>query len=469
MSSANVKDQNQPRKEMKSTGLKKCFTALVDRKQVNLDIDVLNLMLKKELLINLDVLDKNLAEVLPVMLVMYMKTWPGWQRSKEYFSGKLNFKDWYEKFRQYIVVRLNYLIKNGYASVIEEMKREKKRDVDRLNPIKTYTEHGSQTDALAPKSFAPFSICINCPPSVVNSVVFGDSEDDIILRHHPELLWTNIDTMQLIHWPFIEVEFFTPELSFKRRNCFEYTRYINFTNIPLTYDKCEYIDQIEIIDPSNGRNCYTLNMLRCYVKEYMSILKSVKDIDVDVLKVGIILNQFLADIEEINMNNTMATNTSVVFNIGRSVFLRNKKISRASYTTKGPNNPVGYSEIIVPKVETSLIFFKGVQDLNTPEVSFSYLNIIKNCLKSNDVKSAINPIKPLIIYKCSFCQLNLKEEAAIIKHLQEVHKMDPNVICIKCKKSLSVCLLSSVRWKHICTTNPISLQQHSKQVPITLK
>lgn len=176
---SNVKDHS--KKEQRGTGLKKCFTALVDRKQVNLDIDVLNLMLKKELQINLDVLDKNLAEVLPVMLVMYMKSWPGWQRSKEYFSGKLNFKEWFEKFRQYIVVRLNYLIKNGYNSVIEEMKREKKREMDRLYPNRTFLEHGSQTDALTPKGFAPFSICINCPPSFVNSVVFTDSGGNLCL------------------------------------------------------------------------------------------------------------------------------------------------------------------------------------------------------------------------------------------------------------------------------------------------
>lgn len=166
---------NQPRKELKSTGLKKCFTALVDRKQVNLDVDVLNLMLKKELQINLDALDKNLAEVLPIMLVMYMKSWPGWQRSKEYFSGKLNFKEWYEKFRQYIVVRLNYLIKNGYNSVLEEMRREKKREGDRVHPSRTYTEHGSQTDALAPKEFAPFNICIDCSASRINTLIFSES------------------------------------------------------------------------------------------------------------------------------------------------------------------------------------------------------------------------------------------------------------------------------------------------------
>lgn len=48
----------------------------------------------------------------------------------------------------------------------------------------------------------------------------------------------------------------------------------------------------------------------------------------DLSKVEVILNEFLTDIEEINMNDTMATNTSVVFNIGRAIFLRNKKVAR---------------------------------------------------------------------------------------------------------------------------------------------
>lgn len=171
---AAAKDSGKINRE-KNTGLKKCFSALVDRKQVNLELDVLKLMLKHELQINTDNLDDNLSSVLPFMLALYIKNWPGWQRSKEYYSGQLNFKDWFEKFRQYIVVRLNYLIKNGYNNAIgmlwDDIKKVKSVSTKEVD----LKQQGSQTDNLMPKSNAPFTISIECPPKLMGSLIFTDS------------------------------------------------------------------------------------------------------------------------------------------------------------------------------------------------------------------------------------------------------------------------------------------------------
>ncbi|KAJ8948105.1 hypothetical protein NQ318_008458 [Aromia moschata] len=453
---ATAKDRNK-KDSVRNNGLKKCFAALVDRKQVNLDEDVLKLMLKKELQINLDALDENLSSVLPIMLVTYMKAWPGWQRSKEYYSGKLNFKDWYDKFRQYIVLRLNFLIKSGYNTIIEEIKQDRRKAIAQSNPNKAVVERGMQTDYLAPKGLSPFAISIDCPPSVLNSILFADAGDDIIIRQHPDIPWSKIDMKQLIHWPYVEIEFFSPELSFRRRTCFEYNRYINFINTPFTYDKSDYIEQVEIINTSNernlGRNCYTLKMLSCYVKEYVNVLKLVNDMDkAEVSKIEIILNEFLKDIEEIDMNNTMATNTSVVFNIGRCVFHRNKKLSKGTFKT-GTGTDVGYCEIIVPKMETALNFFKGVQDVETPDVTFKYLNILKANLATNNSKSILGSAQPIIVYKCNFCNVSFKTDSEILTHFEQLHKMDPNVLCLKCKKAYTICFLTNMRWKHVCSSS----------------
>lgn len=48
----------------------------------------------------------------------------------------------------------------------------------------------------------------------------------------------------------------------------------------------------------------------------------------DVEIVELLFEEFLKDIEDIGLNNSMATNTSVVFNIGKSTFLRNKKVGK---------------------------------------------------------------------------------------------------------------------------------------------
>lgn len=165
----------------KTNGLKKCFSALVDRKQVNLEEDVLKLMLKYELQINMESVDSALSSVLPIMLAFYIKNWPGWQRSKEYYSGKINFKDWFDKFKQYIVLRLNYLIKNGYNQAIAMLKEEVKAEKKQATIHTEMIEHGTQTDNLLPKTSAPFTIRIECAPKLMGSLIFTESGGIIYL------------------------------------------------------------------------------------------------------------------------------------------------------------------------------------------------------------------------------------------------------------------------------------------------
>lgn len=48
----------------------------------------------------------------------------------------------------------------------------------------------------------------------------------------------------------------------------------------------------------------------------------------EVEVIELVLEEFLKDIEDFEINHSMATNTSVLFNIGKSTFLRNKKLSK---------------------------------------------------------------------------------------------------------------------------------------------
>lgn len=153
----------------RNSALRKCFQALVDRKQVNITMDTIKLMLKHELQINLDAFDENLQNVLPFMLIVNIRNWPGWQKSKEYYSGKLNFREWFLKFRQYIILRLSFIIKNGYKEVMDEIHREQPEEKN-----KSLIERGTQTDHLTPKEEAPFCITIECSPKILSSLVFID-------------------------------------------------------------------------------------------------------------------------------------------------------------------------------------------------------------------------------------------------------------------------------------------------------
>lgn len=172
---SNVKNL-EVKETLKSSILRKCFTAIVDRKQVDLDIKELHRILKDELFIPVETLQERLVSVLPFMLVFYIKSWPGWQKSKEYYSGKLNFREWFDKFRQYVVVKINYIIKNGYQEALQAVTREWKHESRPQKFAKDFRDQGAQTDYLNPKIFAPFSISIEGPPTLLGTINWKTSK-----------------------------------------------------------------------------------------------------------------------------------------------------------------------------------------------------------------------------------------------------------------------------------------------------
>lgn len=141
-----------------------CFSALFKRKEVNLNMEVLQAMLKDDLHINTDILDEQLAAVLPYMLEYYIKNWPGWKLLEK---DLLDFNDHYQQFKQYLVIRMNDLIKNGYQQVITKLHEE--------NELSLSREVKTQTDEILSKDVAPFKICIECPPKMMGSLVFIES------------------------------------------------------------------------------------------------------------------------------------------------------------------------------------------------------------------------------------------------------------------------------------------------------
>lgn len=77
------------------------------------------------------------------------------------------------------------------------------------------------------------------------------------------------------------MEFVSPELSFKRKTCGDYFRFVNLNNsyIPVPKD-IDYIEQVDVVDSNNVRNCYSLNMLRAYANEYVNILNCAKGVSI---------------------------------------------------------------------------------------------------------------------------------------------------------------------------------------------
>lgn len=105
--------------------------------------------------------------------------------------------------------------------------------------------------------------------------------EDLIIKSHPEIPWTKIGIKELLNWPHISVEFKSPELSFKRKNCGEYFRFVNLNNsyIPIPKDS-DFIEQIDIVDQSNVRTCYSVNLLKAYANEYVNLLKNAQGVSI---------------------------------------------------------------------------------------------------------------------------------------------------------------------------------------------
>lgn len=102
-------------------------------------------------------------------------------------------------------------------------------------------------------------------------------------------------------------------------------------------------------------------------------------------------------------------------------------------------------------METALYYFKGVQDISTPEISFSYLNIVKAALANkNNCPTALGYAMPVLKFICEFCNDKFITPAALMDHLESLHKMEPSYICRLCMKSCPINQLSAKRWKHSC-------------------
>ncbi|XP_076275812.1 uncharacterized protein LOC143206871 isoform X2 [Rhynchophorus ferrugineus] len=434
-------------KDTKNCGLRKCFAALVDRKQVNLELDVLILMLKKELHLSLDTYNPRLVDVLPYILVFYIKTWPGWQKSVEYYSGNIQFKVWYDKFFNFITIKLNEVITVHFKETLKQSVDEKLEEIKNKFEMGNLISKVSQTDSLALKTLSPIKIKISCKPLLLNTLVFTDNqEDDVVLKQHEVLEWEksileSITLQQIISWPYVGVHMYCPVFSFSRRNLHDVQRFVNLVGAPLLNAKVKYIESVKIINKNLPRSCISLDCMKTIAKEFVEALSNIyKSPALDAFQT--VIDEFLTDIEEINIftngNPSIASNTSVLFNIGKKSYFRNKKLSRGSSSRQ----LITYTEEVIPKMETALVNMASVEELK------NYIHV----LRTLDINKGIPPDHslPQITFSCSFCKTNYTNAGLLANHFKDEHKLEQPVLCAKCKESFPIFVLTNQRWGHNC-------------------
>lgn len=159
------------------------------------------------------------------------------------------------------------------------------------------------------------------------------------------------------------------------------------------------------------------------------------------------MQQFLSDVKYIDINQSMSTNTLVLFQLSTVPFIRNKKLVKNGEKDTQESR-VGYCEIISPKIELLLIYFKAEQT-DTPYLSFKFIEQLKKPDQS------LYTILPSIVYKCLFCKIEFTSQdskSMMLEHLKVTHRMEQNVRCTSCKKQFEVTSLAAHRWKHNCNS-----------------
>lgn len=144
--------------------LNNCFNMILNRKKLVVKRDGVEAIMKNDLSIDTAKLNSRLASVLADSLVMYMRMWPGWQKSVLYFTGKLMLEEWFEQFRQYLMYKMNFIITNE-KHYLDLLKPDDFDDNNKEVGVQTLPKTGK-------KEMSPYSLVIHGTASMLNNFIF---------------------------------------------------------------------------------------------------------------------------------------------------------------------------------------------------------------------------------------------------------------------------------------------------------
>ncbi|KAL3272367.1 hypothetical protein HHI36_013846 [Cryptolaemus montrouzieri] len=325
---------------------------------------------------------------------------------------------------------MNLLITKTLLSIEAELEKEKKE-----------TKQSSVSTQLSNRaSYANFNVDIAGPASLLSNLVFWGFKDNITIEEHAVRPWVTLNTSQLINYPYVEVEFNSPELSFKRSFEPRINRYMSGC-ADMLYEKSSFIIGKHRINPTTSKFIFPTSLLQKYIEVYKTRMFS--EITQDQrLELSVILDQFCKDMVDININNNVAENRQVTFNIGKNLYKRSKKISNQ----KDDKEPIViYNEVFLPRLISSFRYFTGMQ-----EYTLEGKRIVST--KNNGSNMMMN-FKPIISYKCTYCKIGFVGPSGMVKmqdHLEKNHQREQPLLCLLCKKSFELTQLSEQRWKCVC-------------------
>ncbi|XP_045476816.1 uncharacterized protein LOC123682306 isoform X1 [Harmonia axyridis] len=415
--------------EIDSLTLDNIFKRIIStNSEIELTLDILNHVIEYDLNINFNGLDDDQKLALPYMLMRYIKNWPGWSRKEEYDNGSIALEDWMLRFRNFIYYKMQSLVTKTLPDMVNSQKKSK---------LNTVHVKDISTQSVSLGNFINFSIDLSGPASLLNNLVFSGYKGHIRVEEHADRPWINLNCNELLNYPFIEVEFNSSELSFKRSFEPKISQYLS-SYTDFKEEESNFILGKNSINDTSLKWPIKISILENYIKAFKSeIISQIPSTQQE--EINCVLDEFYQDMVDISENDSIFENYRVTFNIGRNVYKRTKKIS-----TGGSSLDVIFNEMVLPKVTLSFRHFTGMQNDSANKIAADPDKI--------DTKMMLAFI-PVITYKCLFCKLNFPGHlgrADLVTHLQHKHGRSQTLVCLHCKKCIEVAELSSRRWKCTC-------------------
>ncbi|KAK4874907.1 hypothetical protein RN001_014267 [Aquatica leii] len=426
--------------------LNSIFKAVLSGDVLELDETHLKYILENDLTINISKLDERLVKVLSESLIYFMSIWPGWQRSSEYQKGQLQYNDWFEKYRMYLIYKSNFVLTSAPKYT--------------KSTTKGHNQSTQTEEKVVAKKVAPFTLFIGGPPAVLNNIVFIEKNGDVVIKQHAGKEWKTLTVTEFLNWPYVAVKVDLPDFKFTRTVSHVYERFVGLKGDTMTFPEMNHIVHITKLKQETDLQPYSYRFFQCYFTQLMKVLGKLPAISQDrITELRFILMQFVKDIEEINVyNKTMSTNACVGFRIGNCRYIRNKKMVNNTVDRNGIN----FYEIINPQINLTLARFDVKQDMNNPQqhdpITFESLNQLLFKCNTNaaqeDVTDMVQVVNErCITYTCTLCREHFSGSNAydqISAHFWYFHKSEQCVLCFKCGKQFEVNDLAGQRWTHPC-------------------
>ncbi|KRT86820.1 hypothetical protein AMK59_1414 [Oryctes borbonicus] len=436
-----------------STYLDDCIATILKKQLLRLNIKKVSQIIAGDLNISIKDVSSNLRCTLCECLCYYMKVWPGWKEYHNNCTTDVAKNDYHNKFREYLAAKLQYIIEHKESFL----------------PAKDVTEDKmAQTDVdmcvKGSKPEAPYQLIVAGEPCFLNNMGFIESCGNVILTQYQGRPLNHLDIRQVLNYPYIKVNVNFLDIEFSRTSCHKFIRYISESKDSIVCPETEFLYHVKKWDSTKAVQVYTLDYISAYCKQFLAVAQRVYMVDTNKLKeLELVIKQFLRDVQESDVQrhltlsgtvvNTMATNVTVCYNIGKMTYVRNKKMAYSNSQTK--NKTINFCEILVPKVEYTLKKFTAVEDGDESDITFKSLwsQNAKLQRELNERNKFNDMIKGAITYECSWCSVSFVGEYAyssIVTHFKMVHKGEQAVVCFKCRKEFGIAHLAGSRWKHDC-------------------